>query len=613
MYGWTGKIIRVNLTEKSIKIEDLNMEDAKLYLGGRGLGSKILYDEVDPKIDPLSPENKLIFMTGPVTGTYATCAGRFNVVAKAPLTGTIGAANSGGHFGPELKFAGYDGIIFEGKADKPVYLHICDDLIELKSAEHLWGKDVFETTDLLLQENEKDARVACIGPGGEKQVLFATVMNDKDRAAGRSGMGAVMGSKNLKAVVVKGTKSIKVANQDKFKAAAMDARGKINENGVTGPGGGLPTYGTEVLVNILNEVHGLPTRNWKDSRFEDGELISGEYLAEKYLIRNKACFACSIGCGRVINIPDGKYKGIVAGPEYEAAWAYGACCGVKDLNAINKANHVCNLLGIDPITMGATIACAMELYESGYITKEDLGGRELRFGDAESIIEWTELTGNREGFGDIMALGSYRMAEKYGHPELSMSVKKQEMPAYDGRVLQGMGLEYATSNRGGCHVRGYLTSPEILGIPVKVDPHTTEGKAPLLKTFQDLTAVVDSSDICLFTTFAIGLPEIAEMLRSVTGLEFSDEEVLRVGERIWNLEKLFNLEAGFTRKDDTLPERLLKEPVNSGPAKGKVVELEKMLNEYYEVRGWDEESIPTDEKLEELSLLSYKKKELADV
>lgn len=602
MFGWTGKIIRVNLTNKSIIVEDLKMEDAKMYLGGRGLASKILYDEVDPKIDPLSPENKLIFMTGPVTGTYATCAGRFNVVAKAPLTGTIGAANSGGHFGPELKFAGYDGIIFEGKSDTPVYLHIYDDLIELKSAEHIWGKDVSDTTDILLEENEEDARVACIGPGGEKQVLFATIMNDKDRAAGRSGMGAVMGSKNLKAVVVKGTKGINVADKSKFVAATSDARNKIRENGVTGPGGGLPTYGTEVLVNILNESHGLPTRNWRESYFEEGDKISGEYLAENYLIRNKACFACPIGCGRVIKIPDGKYKGIVAGPEYEAAWAYGACCGVGDMDAINKANHVCNLLGIDPITMGATIACAMELYEEGYITKEDLGGRELKFGDGESIIYWTELTGNREGFGDIMALGSYRMAEKYGRPDLSMSVKKQELPAYDGRVLQGMGLSYATSNRGGCHVRGYLTSPEILGIPVKVDPLDTEGKPALLKTFQDLTAVVDSSDICLFSTFAIGLPEISEMLRAATGMELSDEEILKIGERIWNLEKLFNLEAGFTRKDDTLPERLLKEPVTSGPGKGKVVDLEKMLSEYYEVRGWNEEGIPTEEKLDELSL-----------
>lgn len=599
MKGWIGKLIRVNLSNSSIKVESLKMDDAKLYLGGRGLGSKYLFDEIDPTIDPLTPENKLIFMTGPLTGTYATCAGRYNVVAKAPLTGTIGAANSGGHFGPELKFAGYDGIIFEGKADSPVYLSIHDDEIELKSAEHLWGKNVFETTDILLEENEEDARVACIGPAGEKQVLFATVMNDKDRAAGRSGLGAVMGSKNLKAVVVRGTNGIKVADKDEFMSSTMDAREKVLANPVTGKGGGLASYGTEVLVNILNEMHALPTRNWQTANFEDGEKISGEYLAENYLVRNKACFACPIGCGRVIKIPDGKYKGIVSGPEYEAAWSYGASCGVSDINAIDKANHVCNLLGLDPITMGATIACAMELYEIGALTLDELG-EELNFGNADAIISLTEKTGNREGFGDLLALGSYRLAEKYGHPELSMSVKKQEMPAYDGRAIQGMALEYATSNRGGCHVRGYLTSPEVLGIPMKTDPLTTEGKAGLLKLFQDLTAVVDSSDICLFTTFAIGLPEISNMLRASIGINISDEEILKAGERIWNLEKLFNLEAGLTKEDDTLPPRLLKEQLTTGPAKGKVAELDVMLKEYYELRGWDTEGIPTEEKLDEL-------------
>lgn len=602
MKGYTGKLIRVDLTDKVIKVEKLNMDYAKNYIGGRGLGSKYLYEEIDPQIDALSPENKLIFMTGPVTGTYASCAGRFNVVAKAPLTGTIGAANSGGYFGPELKFAGYDGIIFEGKAKKPVYLHIDDDLIELKDATHLWGKDVFETTDMLLNENEEDAKVACIGPAGENLVLFAAVMNDKDRAAGRSGLGAVMGSKNLKAVVVKGTNGIGIANPLQFNKAAADAKQKINANAVTGIGGGLASYGTEVLVNILNEMHALPTNNWQSSRFEDGEKISGEYLTENYLVKNKACFACPIGCGRVIKIPDGKYKGIVAGPEYEAGWSYGASCGVNDLNAINKANHVCNMLGFDPITMGATIACAMELYEKGYITDEDLGGKSLKFGDAEGILEWTEKTGYREGFGDLLALGSYRLAEKFGHPELSMTVKKQEMPAYDGRAIQGMGLSYATSNRGGCHVRGYVTSTEVLGIPVKTDPLTTEGKAPLVKLFQDLTALVDSSDICLFTTFAIGLPEVSGLLRGTLGIEESDEELLKAGERIWNLEKLFNLEAGLTRQDDYLPPRLLNEPVTSGPSKGKVTELEVMLDEYYKVRGWDAEGVPTEEKLAELSL-----------
>ncbi|HOW22455.1 MAG TPA: aldehyde ferredoxin oxidoreductase family protein [Sedimentibacter sp.] len=604
MRGYTEKIIRVDLTNKTIKIEKLNMDYAKEYIGGRGLATKYLYEEIDPQIDPLSPENKLIFMTGPVTGTNATCAGRFNVVAKAPLTGTIGAANSGGYFGPELKFAGYDGIIFEGKANSPVYLHINDDLVELKDASHVWGKDVFETTDILLSENEEDAKVACIGPAGEKLVLFAAVMNDKDRAAGRSGLGAVMGSKNLKAVVVKGTKGLSVANPMQFNKAVANAREKVTSHAVTGTGGGLATYGTEILVNILNEMHAFPTNNWQASRFEEAEKISGEYLTENYLVRNKACFACPIGCGRTIRIPDGKYKGIVGGPEYEAGWSYGASCGISDLNEINKANHVCNMLGLDPITMGATIACAMELFEKGYISKEDLDGEELRFGDALSIMKLTEKTGYRQGFGDKLALGSYRLAEMYGHPELSMTVKKQEMPAYDGRAIQGMGLSYATSNRGGCHVRGYVTSTEVLGIPMKTDPLSTEGKPALLKLFQDLTALVDSSDICLFTTFAIGLPEVSGMLRGATGFEFTDEEMLKIGERIWNLEKLFNIEAGLTREDDMLPPRLLKEPVTSGPSKGKVTELQTMLDEYYQVRGWDEYGVPTEEKLNELSISS---------
>jgi aldehyde:ferredoxin oxidoreductase len=598
MFGWTGKLLRVNLTDRTIKKENLNLEDAKKYIGARGLGTKIFMNEVDPKVEPFSPENKLIFMTGPLTGTLASSAGRYEVVAKAPLTGTIGASNSGGHFGPELKYAGYDGIIFEGKSDKPVYLYINDDDVELRDASNVWGKDVFETTDELINETEEDVRVACIGPGGEKLVLFATIMNDKNRAAGRSGLGAVMGSKNLKAVVVRGTKSIEVAKPKEFLAACKDARKKLKEHPVTGQG--LALYGTQILVNILNQTGALPTRNWRDGGiFEHAEDTSGETLTEKYLVRNKGCFGCNIGCGRLTRIPDGKFKSFGEGPEYEAGWSYGADCGVKNLAAICKANFICNELGIDPITMGSTIACAMEMYDKGILTREEIG-RDLPFGDEDAIVDFTRMTALREGFGDKMALGSYRMAEMYGHPELSMSVKKQEMPAYDGRGVQGMGLEYATSNRGGCHVRGYLTSPEVLGIPAKLDPLVTTDKAAWLKTFQDLTAVVDSAGICLFTTFALGLPEISEMLRTALDWECTDEEILQIGERIWNLEKLFNIEAGFTKEDDNLPERLLKEPLPSGPAKGKVNELDTMLKEYYEVRGWGQDSIPTEEKLKEL-------------
>jgi aldehyde:ferredoxin oxidoreductase len=601
MSGWIGKLLRVNLSNGNIKEEPLNLNDAKLYLGARGLGTKIFMNEVDPKVEPLSPENKLIFLTGPLTGTLASSAGRYEVVTKAPLTGTIGASNSGGHFGPELKFAGYDGIIFEGKAERPVYLYVNNGEAELRSAEHLWGKTVFETTDELVNETNASARVACIGPAGEKGVLYATIMNDKHRAAGRSGLGAVMGSKNLKAVVVKGTGSVDVAKPKEFMAACLDARAKLKANPVTGAG--LPTYGTQILVNILNQSGALPTRNWRDGGiFENAEDTSGEALSEKYLVKAKGCFACSIGCGRVTRIPDGKFKGMGEGPEYEAGWSFGADCGVRDLAAVCKANFICNEYGLDPITLGSTIACAMELYEKGIVNKEELG-RDLQFGDADAVVEFTKLTAVRKGFGDKLANGSYRLAEEYGHSELSMSVKKQEMPAYDARGVQGMGLEYATSNRGGCHVRGYMTSPEILGLPQKLDPLVTDEKAQWLKIFQDLTAVVDSAGICLFTTFALGLPEIAEMIRTAVGVNYTDEEVLRIGERIWNLEKIFNLKAGFTKADDSLPPRLLNEPLPEGPGKGLVVKLDEMLTEYYKIRGWKEDGEPTEEKLSELAIV----------
>lgn len=599
MAAWTGKILRVDLTKGTWATEPLNMKDAKDYVGARGLGTKIFCDEVDPKVDPLSPENELIFMTGPLTGTAATSAGRYEVVAKAPLTGTIGASNSGGHFGPELKYAGYDGIIFEGKSDKPVYLYVNDDQIELRDAAHLWGKDVPTTTDMLEDECGK-VRVACIGPTAERgNCLYAGVMNDKNRAAGRSGLGTVMGTKNLKAVVVRGTGSVSVARPEGFLDEVTKARDILINHPVAGQG--LPAFGTQILVNLINEVGGLPLHNARDGAvFEDANDTGGETLADKYLVKNQSCFGCTIGCGRVTKIPDDSpFAGFGEGPEYEAGWSFGADCGVNDLAAICKANFICNEYGFDPITLGSTIACAMELYDMGVIKEEEIGFP-IKWGDASAVVKLAEMTAKGEGFGKMLELGSYRMADHYGHPELSMSVKKQEMPAYDGRAIQGIGLEYATSNRGGCHVRGYMISPEVLGLPVKTDPLVTEGKPALLKTFQDLTALTDATGICLFTTFAIGLPEIAGQYREAVGSDESDADILLKGERIWNLEKRFNIEAGVEK--DTLPPRLLREKLPSGPAKGKVVELQTMLEEYYQLRGWSSDGEPTDEKLKELSI-----------
>lgn len=598
MNGYTGTILRVNLQNKTIVKEPLNRKAAADFVGARGLGTKYFCDEVDPKVDALGPDNKLIFMTGPLTGTAASCSGRYEVVAKAPLTGTIGAANSGGHFGPELKYAGYDGIIFEGVSDEPVYLYINDDKVELRDASHLWGRTVFEATDELNKTCGASFRVACIGPTGENLCLYAGVMNDKHRAAGRGGLGAVMGSKKLKAVVVKGTGSIGVARPEGFMAAMENARNVLKAHPVTGEG--LAAYGTEILVNIINETGALPLRNGRDGAvYADADNISGETLANKYLVRNKGCFGCCIGCGRVVRIPDGPFKSFGEGPEYEAGWSFGADCGIDDLEAVCKANFICNEYGFDPITLGATIACAMELYEAGYLTEEQTG-MPLRFGDAHAMVKLAEMTAKNEGFGKELAQGSYRLAEKCGHPELSMTVKKQEMPAYDGRALQGIGLEYATSNRGGCHVRGYMTSPEVLGLPSKMDPLVTEGKAGMLKVFQDLTALIDSVGICLFTSFAIGLPEVAAQYREAVGSDESDGDILLKGERVWNLEKRFNIAAGVEK--DTLPPRLLREQLPEGPAKGKVSELHTMLEEYYQLRGWDSEGVPTADKVKELGL-----------
>jgi aldehyde:ferredoxin oxidoreductase len=453
---------------------------------------------------------------------------------------------------------------------------------------------------MIRAETDEDAKVACIGPAGEKLVLFACIMNEMHRAAGRSGVGAVMGSKNLKAIAVVGNKAMKVSDPQAFEAAVMVARAKIQAHPVGGSG--LKAYGTDVLVNILNQVGALPTRNFRDSYFPTADKIGGESLSKNVLVRPKGCFSCIISCGRVSKVTNPKYAGEGEGPEYESAWGFGADCGIDDLDVITKANFICNELGLDTITMGTTIACAMDLFEDKIITKKDTGGILLQFGDTESMINLIRMTANREGFGAQLAEGSYRLAERYGHPEYSMTAKKQEMPAYDPRGIQGIGLNFATSNCGAAHVRGYTIAPEVLGNPFKVDQHTTEGKPALVKTFQDLTAALDSSGACLFTTFGIGADELAALLSACTGVAYSTEDFMKTGERIWNLERLWNLKAGFTNADDTLPQRILKDPIQTGPSKGDISHLDVMLPEYYELRGWDKQGVPTDNKLHDLTL-----------
>ncbi|MHC4461313.1 MAG: aldehyde ferredoxin oxidoreductase family protein [Planctomycetota bacterium] len=597
MPGYCGKLLRLNLATGEIKKEKLDLELAKKFIGGRGLATYFLSQQVPASADPLGPENKIIFATGPLTGTKAPASARYMVVTKSPLTGTVACSNSGGFWGPELKHAGFDFIIVEGKSDRPCYISINDDTVEIRDAEKYWGRLVSETTDMLLQEApDPNSRILTIGPAGEKLSLLAAVINDKYRAAGRSGVGAVMGSKNLKAIVVRGTGKSEPAKVELTKKVLSAVLKKIRQNDVTAKG--LPTYGTAILVNVINECGVYPTNNFQKSHFEAAEKTSGEALAEKYLVKNVACYHCPIACGR-----RSRLDGIEAeGPEYETTWAYSADCGVNDLEAVIKANNWCNEYGLDTISAGTTIACAMEMYEKGIIKPDEIDGPPLNFGSAEAIVEWTRKMGAGEGFGAKLALGSYRLAQSYGVPELSMSVKKLELPAYDPRGIQGYGLQCATSNRGGCHVRGYLISPEILGLPEALDRFSLEGKAVWVKAFQDITVVIDSLGLCLFTSFAIGADDYRDMFNAIVGENWTTDKLLDAGERIWNLERNFNLNAGIEPEQDKLPKRLLEEPIPDGPSKGHVHHLAELLPQYYKERGWNEKGVPTEERLTKLGI-----------
>ena len=616
--SWAGKILRVNLSAGTVKSEPLNMEWAQAYLGSRGLGTKYLVEEVDATVDPLSPANKIIWATGPLTGTMASTGGRYTVITKGPLTGAVACSNSGGYWGAELKMAGWDMIIFEGKSASPVYLYINDDTAELRDAGHLWGKSVWETEEIIKKGLQDPlTRVSSIGKAGENGVLFAAVVNDLHRAAGRSGVGAVMGSKNLKASAVRGTKGVgNIRDPKAFMKAVADTKKVLAENGVTGQG--LPAYGTQVLMSVINEVGGLPTRNHRDNQFEGAKDIGAEAMAtprktdgKKQLVTNQACFGCTIACGRISKMDQNhfsvankpQYWGASGGLEYEAAWALGAANGVNDLECLQYANLLCNEEGIDPISFGTTVGAVMELYEMGVLSKEQIG-IEAPFGSAQALAFLAEETVNGRGFGKEIGLGSKRLTAKYGHPELSMSAKGQEFPAYDGRAIQGIGLAYATSNRGGCHLRGYTIASEVLGIPVKTDPLESQGKPDLVKAFQDATAAFDSSGLCIFTTFAWGLPELSPQMQAACGEQYTVEELAKIGERIWNMEREFNNRAGFTRADDSLPERLTSAEgaCKTGPAKGKFNELATMLPLYYAARGWDSEGRPTAETKARLGL-----------
>jgi len=591
MNGWAGKVLDIDLTNGAIQSYPLDMEMARQYLGGRGLGTRLLWDLVGPEVEPLSPENGLIFACGPLTATGYQTSNRFSVSTKSPLTGTVLDANSGGFWGMQFKKAGWDALIVRGRAEKPVWIEIKMDQVVMHDASHLWGKRVRETTALLGQNNNR-RNVLCIGPAGENLVRMSAIMNDGERSLARGGPGAVMGSKNLKAIVVEGKLRPEILDEERFKFLLYESRKLLRASPLTSQA--LPEFGTSVVMNLVNAVGSLPTRNFQQSQFEGAEAISGEALTENYLVKNASCWACPIGCTRITKTE--KVEG--EGPEFETTWAFGAACGIDDLAAIIEANAISNDLGIDTISAGSTIACAMELSEKGYLDSD------LRFGRADLLAPALEDIGYRRGLGEELAEGSLRFASRYGHPELSMSVKGLEMPAYDPRGMQGQGLLYATSNRGACHMRGNMLGLEVLGLPKLIDRFQVQGKSSFVILHQNAMAAIDSLVICKFTNMGVAEEYFARTLTSVTGLQFSTGDLIRIGERVWNLERLYNLREGFSKADDTLPPRLLEEPVAEGPSKGWVSRLEPMLKEYYRARGWDEHGIPRPAKLADLGLVN---------
>lgn len=609
MGGWTGKLLRVDLTAGTTTVEDIPTEWMQEYIGGRGLADRYLYEEMDPTVDPLAPENVLIFATGPLTGTCAPCGSRYMVVTKGALTNCITTSNSGGFWGPELKFAGYDLLLIVGKAEGPKYLFIYDDVVEIRDASHYWGKTVGETEDGLREElGIPQLRTSCIGPAGENLVKFACIMNDKHRAAGRSGVGTVMGSKNLKAIAVRGTGGVALENPEGFMSSLWEMRATMKAN----PGyEAFGDQGTAATIDLTNLHGGLPTRNFQQGQFEEAEALNGNAIKDTRLVSNKACFACTIACGRVcqlgehsdkftVNTHPRNWKIAGEGPEYEAAWALGADCGVGDLDAVLKANWLCNDLGMDPISMGSTLASAMELYQTGLLTDDDVE-LPLEFGSGDALVRMTEATAYREGFGDELAQGAKLMGEKFKNPDVFMGVKGQEFPAYDPRGFVGMGVAYATCNRGACHLRAWTPGFETS----ESDPHTTDGKSEWVVHEQHRSTSHDATGLCLFTGFAGGtLETFIPLVAAATGIDYTLDDFVKIGEKTWNLERLWNLKAGLTKADDNLPKRLLEEPHTEGPSQGVTVDLDAMLPIYYQERGWDGEGVPTEEKLAELGLAS---------
>ena len=597
--GLAGHMLRVDLTQGQVSRVPTPRDVFEDFLGARGVGAAMLFHELEPGVDPLGPDSKLIFLTGPLEGTLAPGANKITVTFRSPLTGTYSFSLCGGHLAPELKFAGYDGIVVEGKASRPVYLWIDNDRASLRDASHLWGKLTHDTEDTLRAElGDPDIRVACIGPAGEKLVRFACIQADYHREFGRGGAGAVMGAKNLKAIVLRGTGHVDVADPPALEKIAQDIYAELAEHPKARA---RRQYGTTEMVEGVNKLGFWATRNFTTGYFEKADRLTGTRLKEELYMGDNSCYACTVACGKISPVTQGPFAGTaIEGAEFETVGLLGANCGIGDPAAIVAATAICDSHGFDTMTAGVAVSFAMEAYERGIIGPSDTGGVDLRFGNGDALVAIMQQIADRQGLGDLLAEGSMRAAQQLGAQDLAMHVKGQELATYEPRGVVGMGLSYAISPKGGHHMIAPTMGMEVAGDPA--NRLRTEGKAGMVREAQLIMAVVDSLALCSSMRFVLGLQSLLELYRAVTGRLLEEDQAYLIAERIANVERLFNLREGFGREDDTLPERLMAEPMPTGPSTGSKVSLDVMLEEYYTLMGWDADGVPTQEQLQKLGL-----------
>jgi len=602
MLGYAGKILHIDLTKKKSRTKNLKEDFCTKYVGGNGFAIRLLYDNTKPLIDPLGPENTLVFAVGPFAGTMVPTSGKYIVQAKSPLTGFMGESVSSGMWGQNLKRAGYDAGVILGKAESRIYVFIDDETVQFRDAGDLWGKDALQTGQLIQEQiGDENVSVASIGPAGEQLVKFANITNDTYRQAGRTGMGAVMGSKNLKAVAVRGSKKIEVHDLDRLMETCRQLYKQCQEKATEG----YRTYGTPQSVSVHNYLAALPTRNWQQATFELAENLSGEFLKAHYYAKTIACSGCPIACDH-LSMVKGKADEEIASVEFETIYALGSECGIGHFPSIMEAAMLCDKLGIDTISAGVAVGWAMECYEKGLLTKNDTDGIELSFGNQEALLQILKKIAYRESIGDLLAEGVKKASMKLGKgsEHFAMHNKGLELPGYDVRGLKACALGFMTSTRGGCHLRSSMYDFDVKG---KVDRFRADRElGKTVKDREDLWAIMDSLILCKFIRNVCGThQQLAELYTLVTGIETKPEDMQTAGERIYNLEKAYNVREGWTKKDDYPPPRVMQDPIPDGVAKGSMVrqeEFETMLDAYYEARGWDKDGIPTKQKLASLGL-----------